>query len=212
MAIQITPQVPAFTVAATWQHALPALFGERVVLRQLRPSDAAALLRTVSAPDVSRFISAPPPDVAAFERFITRSQSQQAAGTLAVFTLTLKGHDTPIGLFQLRALEPSFRTAEWGFAIGSTFWGTGLFEEAAELVLAFAFDTVGVHRLEARAAAKNGRGNRALQKLGAVAEGVLRQAFLCGGEYLDQVVYGLVAGDWRRSRRLGRTSRLHLVH
>jgi RimJ/RimL family protein N-acetyltransferase len=88
--------------------------------------------------------------------------------------------------------------------------GRGLFQEAAELVLAFAFNTVGVHRLEARAAAKKGRGNRALQKMGAVAEGVLRQAFLCCGEYVDQIVYGMVDSEWRRAR--GRTCRLSLVH
>ena len=39
-------------------------------------------------------------------------------------------------------LDPGFGTAEWGFAIGQAFWGTGLFVEAAELVLAFAFDLV----------------------------------------------------------------------
>jgi RimJ/RimL family protein N-acetyltransferase len=43
-----------------------------------------------------------------------------------------------------------FSTAEWGFAVGSAFWGTGVFRESAELLLAFAFETIGVHRLEAR--------------------------------------------------------------
>lgn len=212
MAVQIASHSPLTGIGTDWRDQLPALHGDRVVLRQLHPSDAAALFAMIAPPDVSRFISTPPSDVDAFERFITRSHLQQGNGMLACFAVTLKGHDSPIGLFQLRALDPSFRTAEWGFAIGSPFWGTGLFQEAADLVMAFAFETVGVRRLEARAAAKNGRGNRALQKLGAVAEGVLRQAFLCGGEYVDQVVYGIVDSEWRRSRALGRTSRLRLVH
>ena len=94
-------------------------------------------------------------------------------------------------------LEPGFGTAEWGFAIGSPFWGTGVFQEGAELVLEFAFETLGVHRLEARAAVRNGRGNGALRKMGAVQEGLLRKSFLRNGEYLDQVLYAIVEDDWR---------------
>ena len=77
----------------------------------------------------------------------------------------------------MRQLEPGFGTVEWGFVIGAPFWGTGVFEESANLVLDFAFETLGVHRLEARAAVLNGRGNGALVKIGAVQECVLRQAF-----------------------------------
>ncbi len=49
-------------------------------------------------------------------------------------------------------LEPSFRTVEWGFALRRASWGTGLFAESARLVLQFGFETLGVVRLEARAA------------------------------------------------------------
>jgi len=77
----------------------------------------------------------------------------------------------------MRETEPNFAVAEWGFALGSAFWGTGVFEEAAALVLSFAFEHLGVHRLEARAVVRNGRGTRALQKMGAVQEGVLRRSF-----------------------------------
>ena len=75
-----------------------------------------------------------------------------------------------------------------------------MFQEGAELVLDFAFDTIGVHRLEARAAVQNGRGNGALRKMGAVQEGVLRKSFLKNGEYLDQVLYAMLDDDWRGSR------------
>ena len=114
--------------------------------------------------------------------------------------MTVAGFDTAIGIFQVRETEPGFGTAEWGFAIGSAFWGTGLFQDGAALVLDFAFETIGVHRLEARAAVKNGRGNGALLKLGAMQECVLRKSFLKNGEYLDQVLYAMLDTDWRGSR------------
>ena len=55
---------------------------------------------------------------------------------------------------------------------------------------------LGVHRLEARAALLNGRGNAALLKAGAVPEGVLRKSFQRDGQYLDQVLYALLREDW----------------
>lgn len=85
-------------------------------------------------------------------------------------------------------------------ALGSAFWGTGLFMAAAESVLAFAFETLGVHRLEARAAAANGRGNGALRKLGAVCEGTLRGSFRRHGQDWDQYLWSILDSDWRQTK------------
>jgi ribosomal-protein-alanine N-acetyltransferase len=186
-------------VSSDWQQGLPTLAGEQVVLRELRASDAASLFALLTTEEVSRFISPPPTTVEGFERFIAWTLRQRTAGTYACFAVTLRGFDTAIGIFQIRALQPGFGTAEWGFAIGSQFWGTGVFQEGAELVLDFAFDTLGVHRLEARAAVLNGRGNGALQKIGAVQECVLRKSFLRNGQYLDQVLYAILDSDRRES-------------
>ena len=187
-------------VSTDWQHGLPTLRGRQVVLRELRASDAPSLFALLTTEEVSRFISPPPSTVEGFERFISWTLRQRAAGTYACFAVTVVGYDTAIGIFQVRSMEPGFETAEWGFAIGSAFWGTGLFQEGAGLVLDFAFDTIGVHRLEARAAVKNGRGNGALQKLGAVQECRLRNSFLKDGHYIDQVLYAMLDTDWRGSR------------
>jgi len=187
-------------VSTDWQRGLPTLRGRQVVLRELRASDAPSLFALLTTEEVSRFISPPPSTVEGFERFISWTLRQRAAGTYACFAVTVVGYDTAIGIFQVRSMEPGFETAEWGFAIGSAFWGTGLFQEGAGLVLDFAFDTIGVHRLEARAAVKNGRGNGALQKLGAVQECRLRNSFLKDGQYIDQVLYAMLDTDWRGSR------------
>jgi RimJ/RimL family protein N-acetyltransferase len=196
-----------------WQTGLPTLTGKSVRLRELRESDAASLFALLTTEEVSRFISPPPSSVEGFEKFIAWTLRQRAAGTYACFAVTLNGFDTAIGIFQVRELEPGFGTAEWGFVIGSPFWGTGVFQEGAELALEFAFDTLGVHRLEARAAVKNGRGNGALLKVGAVQEAVLRKSFLRDGEYLDQVLYTIIDEDWcARRHDVVRTSGRPQVH
>jgi RimJ/RimL family protein N-acetyltransferase len=187
-------------VSSDWRSALPVLSGKRVALRELRASDAASLFAMLTTEEVARFISPPPTTVEGFERFIAWTIRQRAAGTYACFAVTLQGFDTAIGIFQIRETEPGFGTAEWGFAIGSPFWGTGAFQEGAAMMLEFAFDTLGVHRLEARAAVLNGRGNGALLKMGAVQEGVLRKSFQRNGRFLDQVLYAIIEDDWRESR------------
>ena len=183
-----------------WQAGLPVLHGEQVVLRELRASDAASLFALLTAEEVARFISPPPTSVEGFERFIAWTLRQRTLGTYVCFAVTLKGFDTAIGIFQVRETERGFGTAEWGFALGCGFWGTGIFHEGADLVLEFAFDTLGVHRLEARAAVLNGRGNGALMKIGAVQECILRKSFLRKGQHLDQALYSILADDRRASR------------
>jgi RimJ/RimL family protein N-acetyltransferase len=187
-------------VSSDWKQGLPTLRAGHVVLRDLRASDAASLFALLTTEEVSRFISPPPTSVDGFERFIGWAHRQRAAGAYACFAVTVAGYDTAIGIFQVRETEPGFGTAEWGFAIGSEFWGTGLFQDGARLVLDFTFGTIGVHRLEARAAVKNGRGNGALRKMGATQECVLRKSFLKNGEYLDQVLFSMLDTDWRGSR------------
>ena len=201
MALQTVPEPREGVTQTDWYRGLPVLSGTQVTLRELRAADAASLFALLTTEEVARFISPPPTTVEGFERFIAWTHRQRAAGTYACFAVTLQGYDTAIGIFQVRETEPGFGTAEWGFALGSPFWGTGVFKEGADLVIAFAFETLGVHRLEARVAVRNGRGNGALRKVGAVQEGVLRKAFLRHGEYLDQVLYTLVDDDWRASRQ-----------
>lgn len=202
---RIAPASSAPVTASDWRSALPVLTGLGVTLRDLRPSDAPALLKLLTTEEVTRFISPPPTTVEGFERFIAWANAQRAAGEYICFAVVPQGTETAVGIIQVRQLARGFETGEWGFAIGQAFWGTGLFVEAAEMVVAFAFDVVGVCRLEARAAVANGRGNGALRKLGASCEGILRESFSCGGRRIDQALWSILAED----RRQARTARGH---
>ena len=196
------------TTTTDWRQGLPVLGGSMVTLRELRLSDAPSLLTMLSTEEVARFISPPPTTVEGFERFIAWTHRERAAGNYLCFAVVPHGMDSAVGIFQVRQLEPGFATAEWGFAIGSAFWGTGVFVDGARMVVNFAFDVVGTHRLEARAAVANGRGNGALRKIGATQEGVLRKSFLRNGEYLDQTLWTILADEWRHARSVYST-RVH---
>mgnify|MGYP003525499082 CR=1 FL=1 len=183
------------TETTNWKAGLPVLASSTLRLRELRIDDAASLVLMLTTEDVSRFLSPPPATVGGFERFIAWSRRERAAGNYACFAVVPDGLDVAIGIFQVHTLDSGSGTAEWGFALGSAFWGTGIFLDGARLVLDFAFDVIGVHRLEARSAVANGRGNGALRKLGAVQEGVLRRSFQRHCQRHDKALWGILAED-----------------
>lgn len=189
--------VGSVTTTTDWTTALPVIHGCQATVRELRLSDAPSLLALLTTDDVARFISPPPTTREAFEQFVHWTHRRRAAGQYACFAVVPHGLDTAVGVFQVRALEAGFRSAEWGFILGAPYWGLGLFADSAEAVMTFTFDTLGVHRLEARAVVENGRGNGALRKIGAVCEGRLRQSFFRHGRYYDQLLWAILADDRR---------------
>jgi RimJ/RimL family protein N-acetyltransferase len=163
-------------------------------------TDALSLLSMLSTEEVAKFISPPPTTPQGFKKFIAWAHRERQLGNQFTFGMVPDGCDHAVGLVQVRAIAPRFSVAEWGFAVGSPFWGTGLFLASARMTIDFAFQNTGVNRLEARAVVHNGRGNGALRKLGAVPEGVLRGSLLKDGKYVDQVMWSIVVQDWFHSK------------
>jgi RimJ/RimL family protein N-acetyltransferase len=185
--------------AVSWRDAVPVLTGEHCALREVQQDDGPQLLSVLSAPDVARFMSPPPTSAERFAWFIEWSRREREQGRYLAFALVPHAQPSPVGLLQLRQLEPGFRTAEWGVAMASQYWGAGLFLDASRLLLDFAFTAIGVHRLEARAALANGRSQAAMRKLGAVQEGVLRRSLTTSdGQRIDQVLWSVLDDDWRQ--------------
>lgn len=183
-----------------WQFGLPTIKGEKVTLRELRESDAQALLVMLTSEEVAEFVSPLPRTVEGFQGFISEVQNERLAGNSFCYGIVPDGYDDAMGLFQVRQIEPGFGSAEWGFALGSPFWGSGAFLDGARAVIDFSFNVVGVHRLEARSIASNARGNAALRKVGAMQEGILRRSFERNGRFFDQVLWSILRDDWCQSK------------
>jgi RimJ/RimL family protein N-acetyltransferase len=193
---------PAIAPDADWTTGLPVLKGRKLMLRELVNTDALSLLSMLSTDEVAKFISPPPTTPQGFEKFIAWAQRERQVGNQFTFGMVPEGCDHAVGLVQVRAIAPGFSVAEWGFALGSPFWGTGLFLASARMTLDFAFEHTSVNRLEARAVVQNGRGNGALRKLGAVQEGILRGSLLKDGKYLDQIMWSIISQDWFQAKAM----------
>lgn len=182
---------------ASWRAELPTLCTRRAVLREVEPGDAQPLADALATPEVQEFLPVGPTDAAGFAQFIDWVRGERLAGRYACFAVVPRASNMAAGLFQLWPIEPGFGTAELGFAIDRSLWGTGLFHECASRIIDFSIDVLGVRRLECRSATANARGAASLRRLGAVAEGTLRECFLCPRGSLDHTMWSILAAEWR---------------
>jgi RimJ/RimL family protein N-acetyltransferase len=182
--------------ATAWRAELPVLSGRLVTLREPTTHDIAALFDLLSMDDATRFGLDEPVTEFGVQQLIDRAVRDRAAGTAFTYVITLTAARTPVGVIQVRQLDPTFEAAEWECTLAPASRGTAVFLEAARLTGSLAFGTVGAHRLEARVLLENGRANGALRKLGAVQEGVLRRSVRRRGEYVDQVLWSMLKEDW----------------
>jgi RimJ/RimL family protein N-acetyltransferase len=136
-----------------------------VRLREVHPSDSAALVELFARPEVSAHLSPPPANVDEFNAWIALSHSRRIERRAACYTL-LNGNSQALGLFMALRLETPGH-AEIGFAMAPQLWGSGVFVKAIEIYLAFLFEQWDITTLMGRTLQKNARGVGAMRKLGA---------------------------------------------
>jgi RimJ/RimL family protein N-acetyltransferase len=197
--VAVTPT----TSDTNWRESLPVLSSATLTLREPVAADALALLTALSPDDLAQAVSdAPPSSPAALESLIGSMAAKRAQGVEACWAIVPRDTGAPVGLIRVRALDHGFTMVEGTAAIAEEFRGTHVFEDAARLVLGCLFQRMHVHRAEFRIEVRNARANGALRKLGASQEGLLRRALCRDGVCLDQVLWAIVAGDWRAPRDL----------
>jgi len=90
------------------------------------------------------------------------------------------------------------RRAELGYVLGSPYWRQGYMHEALQRLLAYAFDDLGLIRLEADIDPRNEGSERTLLRLGFVKEGYMRERWIVGDVVSDSAVFGLLRREWTR--------------
>jgi RimJ/RimL family protein N-acetyltransferase len=177
---------------------MPFLTGKLVRLRPFDTGDAERAYVWMNDPEVTEHLSARYPFSRKAEaEFIARGMEQASYTNLklAIETLAEGRHIGDIGL---RGTEPENRRAELGIAIGDKeCWDHGYGTDAIVTLLRFAFDEMNLHRVVLDVDATNPRGIACYRKCGFVEEGRLRQHRYQGGRYLDVVVMGVLADEFR---------------
>jgi RimJ/RimL family protein N-acetyltransferase len=96
--------------------------------------------------------------------------------------------------------EVPYPRAELGYWTGVPYWGQGYMTEAVRAVIAFGFDTLGLHRIQATAYPRNVGSWRVMEKAGMTYEGTLREFYVKNGVPEDARMYAVLrSDDWRAS-------------
>jgi RimJ/RimL family protein N-acetyltransferase len=105
---------------------------------------------------------------------------------------------TPVGLIGLRGLNWRSRNAEYWIYIGDgSARGKGVADEASRLLLRFAFDTLGLHRVFLQVDTVNERAIRLYQRLGFKQEGVMRQVAFLDGAFVDRILFSILVDEFK---------------
>ena len=176
---------------------MPTLEAERLRLRALSAGDVAAVYELYADKEAVRFGYAPSMESLHDARRVILATLELARDrTMFHFGVADREHDRIIGHATLFRWEREQRRAEVGYSIRRDLWGRGLATEAVATLIVFAFESLGLRRIEADADPRNVASIRVLEKLGFVREGVARERWEIGGEVQDSILFGLLQRDW----------------
>ena len=169
--------------------------GPTITLRYAEPADAVALFAHARDPEVTRFFSWGPYErVEEAEAYVARLPAEREAGRHLDLVVERRGQGA-VGVIGLGEWSLRDRRAVIGTWLGRAHWGSGANLEAKALLLALAFGPLALGRVGAYAAPGNPRSQRALEKLGFVAEGTLRDFHRHGDVVHDVRVYSLLRDE-----------------
>jgi RimJ/RimL family protein N-acetyltransferase len=193
------------TADSSWVDK-PTLTGERAVLRPFLDTDLPALAEAIADPEVGRLTgsvnssTAVPDDAFSEERlrewYSTRNEQDDRLDLAVVDA----GTGECVGEAVLNEWEPENASCNFRILIGPRGRDRGLGTEATRLLLAHAFETLGLHRVSLEVYAFNPRAQRAYEKVGFVREGVRRDALRFDGEWVDSVLMSVLAPEWEQHR------------
>ncbi|MCW6534469.1 GNAT family N-acetyltransferase [Sphingomonas lycopersici] len=178
-----------------WRDA-PTLRGRHVTLRPLTLEDRDAVVAAAADGDLTELFFTNVSGLADPDKFLAAAFRECDYGRAMPFAV-----ETPdgrvVGLTRLMRMHEQHRRVE----IGGTFYArsvqrTGVNTEAKKLLLTHAFEVLGCNVVQIRTDWFNRNSQRAIERLGAKRDGVLRAHQMLDGRVRDLVVYSIIACEW----------------
>jgi ribosomal-protein-alanine N-acetyltransferase len=172
--------------------SFPVLETERLVLRRVRPSDAADVLVYWGDPYVQRFNGPVYQSVEAVRETIEKAQEKASEDGIG-WAVTFRGQDKVIGGFGFHDWSRYHRRAEVGYDMARAYWGRGIASEALRTILRFGFEQMNLNYVYASTISDNHESVRLLERTGFRREGTrLEFSWEDDGTFHDSAMYGLL--------------------
>jgi RimJ/RimL family protein N-acetyltransferase len=173
----------------------PTLQGEMITLRPIRPDDAEAMWEMLADPEGNRLTGT--------TQTFTRQQVDEWCASRATaegrydFAVTANGDDSFRGEIVLNEVDEVVRSANLRLSMGPTYRGRGYGTEGIQLILGFAFDGIGLHRVELDVLSINARAKSLYENLGFRVEGRKRDAYRDGEGFCDAIIMAILEDEYR---------------
>jgi [ribosomal protein S5]-alanine N-acetyltransferase len=175
----------------------PIINTERLILRLVDRDDLPALFDVNCDPAVTRFLP-----YSAWQTmddandWYERTLKRQETGAAWQFAIVLRATARALGTCLLFNFDEGSRRAETGYVLGQAYWSKGYASEAMRGLIAYAFGTLDLRRLEAQINPQNLASCALIERLGFEREGVLRERLFDHGGFCDSAFYGLLRAGW----------------
>ena len=175
----------------------PLLETARLTLRLLSVADLSFVQSAASSFAIAdSMISIPHPftEIEA-KHYLTRRLEESDSGCSVTFLIETKQRE-PLGLIEVRNIEPEHAVGEISYWLAVEAQGQGFMSEAIAAILSYSFKNLGLNRLYAYHMVRNPASGKVLQKNGFQLEGVLRQRVRKWGVFEDVMILSILRQDW----------------
>jgi RimJ/RimL family protein N-acetyltransferase len=170
---------------------------ERLVLRRFTHDDVAGLLECVSDPAFARATPEIEATEAGVRAYVDLQNRLEPFEQDKCFDLAVARADTGRVIGLLTLVRKAHGQGEIGWALGAAHRGQGYATEAARALLAYAFTTLDLHRVQATTSPANRGSWRVMERLGMRREGHLREAAFNEGTWTDVLIYGILTSEFQ---------------
>lgn len=181
---------------------MPTLKGQRVMLREYRSEDFSAIRTWVNDEATTRYLSTrywPAQTEVDTQEFLSRML--QSGHNAYNFVIADAQDERYIGQLDMFRVDWRLRQGEIGMVIGSAQdRGQGYAQEALALMERFAFETLGLERLELEVHMDNAAALACYRRAGFTLEGVKRHAFWSDGHFCDLGIMSILRGEYLCAR------------
>jgi RimJ/RimL family protein N-acetyltransferase len=171
------------------------LEGETVILRECRENDCNTIyLSWLNDPNVNKYLETRWTEQT-LEKIISFVSEIHKSDHSILFAIIYCDNNTHIGNIKLGPIHPHYNYADVSYFIGDcNYWGKGIATEAIKLVKDYAFDVLGLHRVQAGLFEENVGSKKALEKAGFILEGRQRKQLRINenDKWQDNLIFGAV--------------------
>jgi ribosomal-protein-alanine N-acetyltransferase len=174
----------------------PTLATSRLLLREITKEDAGQILAQRTNPGIMKYLDRPPlENLEAAEVFVEKMRTDFLEHQGISWMITLQKSREAIGTIGLWRFDKPNHRAEIGYMLLPDYWGQGFATEALKVILAYGFETLKCHSIEANVNPENEASKRLLMKLGFRQEAYFRENYFYDGKFLDSAIFCLLEKD-----------------